>query len=459
MLMFLQIYYLGAGAALFLYALYTPRSAIRAFFMGLGLNIFPLALLPYMNMDIARLSGMPLVYLPATAVGLAIIARNGMALPRRFQPLLILICIYLIYTFCNTMLIPGFSAGNLVYWLAWPLNFLMLLATASMVSRMDRGFLDRMLNRCVLLLVAASAVGLARFASGYEPDANFIPLMNRNGTVVLIALLFPLVFHVYDTQGKSRSWLIVCAGTIALCVTLTFSRSGLMGLMAGVVLYYWRFSLMGLLKLGAAIVVLALFLSSGIAERSTERLVLTSRTVSAMLEGREVDRSVGDHNRVMLMHGAIANAKAHFWFGTGLGMENYREGLRKASPLPVTSKAHNFYLSYFTELGLVGFLLLLAILQRVYASLPPLGSRFRAFRVSFLVMALMMAMNEYILLPELWLFFGLLTGISLQAPHAASRTAVAQVRARPAAARWRPPSAAGPADRGPRPFGLRRGHG
>src|SRR5690606_13862209 len=79
---------------------------------------------------------------------------------------------------------------------------------------------------------------------------------------------------------------------------------------------------------------------------------------------------------------------------------------------PVTSKAHNFYLSYFAELGLSGFALLLAILQRVYAGLPPLSSRFRAFRVCFLVMALMMTMNEYILLPELWLFFGLMNGIA-----------------------------------------------
>ena len=202
------------------------------------------------------------------------------------------------------------------------------------------------------------------------------------------------------------------SAVVALCVALTFSRSGLVGLLAGVLLYYWRFSLMGLLKLGTAVVILALFLSSGIAERSTERLLMTGRTISAVIEGREVDRSVGDHNRVMLMNSAIATAKAHFWFGTGLGMNNYRAGMSKASTAAVTSKSHNFYLSYFAELGLVGFSLLLLILQRVYAGLAPLASTHRAFRVSFLATALMMTMNEYILLPELWLVMGLLTGLS-----------------------------------------------
>lgn len=412
MLTVLQMYYVGISGALFLYAVYTPRNAVRAFAPALALNVFPLAALPYMSMDIARLGGMPLVYLPMTAIGLAMIVRNGLRLPRRFLLLYLFVALYLVYTFSNTVLARGISASNLMYWLAWPLNFLIFIAAASIVARLEPGATDRMLHRCVQVLVAASIVGLARYAVGIETDANFIPLMNRNGTVVLIALLFPLVFHVHATQGKSRTWLLVCAGTIALCVTLTFSRSGLLGLLAGTVLYYWRFSLMGLLKFCTAVLVIALFLASGIAERTTERLLMSARTVSAMAEGREVDRSIGDHNRVILVNSAIATAKKHFWFGTGLGMENYREGLRKASLLPVTSKAHNFYLSYFTELGLIGFALLLAILQRVYAGLAPMGSPFRAFRTSFLVMALMMTMNEYILLPELWLFFGVLSGIS-----------------------------------------------
>lgn len=458
MLMTLQAYYLCASAALFLYGLSSPRHALRAFVLGIALNVFPLALQPYMNMDVARLGSMPLVYLPVTVAGVALILHNGLHFPRCHRSLYVFAVIYIVYTLCNTVLARGLTTSNVLYWLAWPMNILMLIAVASCVARMDTAFVNRMLGRLVQVLVAASVVGLARYASGFESDANFIPLMNRNGTVVLIALLFPLVFHVYDTQRKSRLWLLGCAGTIALCVAMTFSRSGLVGLMAGVVMYYWRFSLMGVVKLAAAVTVLSMFLASGVAERTTERLLLTGRTVSALVQNEDVDRSVGDRNRVMLVHGALATARSHFWFGTGLGMENYREGLSKASPLPLTSKAHNFYISYFAELGLFGFVLLLAVLQRIYASLAPLGSRNRAFRVSFLVMALMMTMNEYILLPELWMFFGMLAGISRHTAAAGARVAAsARIAAVPAVAGA--PAAGNTAVRALPRFGLGGGHG
>src|SRR5690606_21664941 len=298
MLMMLQLYYLGVSIALFAYALYTPRCALRAFVLGICANVFPLAFVHYMDMDVARLGGLPLAYLPGTAVGIALALRNGLRFPRRYLTLYVLICIYLIYTLCNTVLLRGVSLTNLVYWTAWPLNFLLFIAMAASVSRMSQDFLNRILEGLVLVLVAASLVGLARFAAGFEPDSNFMPMVNRNGTVVLIAFLFPLVFHVHATQGKSRVWLLTCAGVIGVCVLLTFSRSGLLGLLAGTILYYGRFSLMGLLKFSAAVLVIILFLSSGVAERTTERLLMTGLTITAMLEGREIDRSVGDHNRV-----------------------------------------------------------------------------------------------------------------------------------------------------------------
>ena len=420
MLMTLQLYYLGVSGALFLYALYRPSNALRAFLFGIGANVFPLAMLPYMDMDVARLGGLPLVYLPGTAVGVALVLRNGVRLPKRYLTLYVLISIYLVYTFFNTVLLRGVSATNLIYWLAWPLNFLLLIGMAATVAYLPERLLNRVLEGCVMVLVAACLVGLARFAAGIGSDANFMPLMNRNGTVVLIALLFPLIFHVHHTQAKSRLWLVGCVSIVALCVVLTYSRSGLVGLLAGAMLYYLRFSLVGLLKFSVVVLVIALFLQSGVAERSTQRLAQAGQTISAMMEGRELDRSANDRNRVVLVNSAIAAAKVHFWVGTGLGMQNYRDGLRRAGVGLVTSKSHNFYLSYFTELGIFGFALLLGILKFIHGSLPSMASRRRAFRVCFLVTALMMTMNEYILLPELWLFMGLLMGITHRQAMAAT---------------------------------------
>src|SRR5690606_17566348 len=134
MLMALQAYYLFVSGALFLYALSSPRHAVRSVVLGMAMNIFPLALQPYMNMDVARLAGMPLVYLPVTAAGLALATHNGLRFPRSHRSLYILILIYLVYTFCNTMLARGMTASNLVYWLAWPLNFLIFIGTAAVAG-------------------------------------------------------------------------------------------------------------------------------------------------------------------------------------------------------------------------------------------------------------------------------------------------------------------------------------
>src|SRR5690606_6860253 len=133
MLTVLQIYYLAAGGLLFLFALNSPRRALTAFVVAMAANIFPLALLPYMSMDIARIGGMPLVYVPVTAVGLAMVLRNGWHLPRTYTALYVWMMLYLVYTFCNTVLVRGITPDNIVYWLAWPLNFVMFIAAAATV--------------------------------------------------------------------------------------------------------------------------------------------------------------------------------------------------------------------------------------------------------------------------------------------------------------------------------------
>lgn len=437
MMMALQLYYVSVASALFLYALYRPRYAMRAFVLGIAVNVFPLALLRYIDMDVARLAGLPLVYLPGTAVGVALALRNGLYLPRRYLTLYILMGVYLVYTLVNTVLLRGISMSNLIYWFAWPLNFMLLIGMAATAAHMPERLINRILEGCVWVLVGACGVGLLRYAAGIGSDANFMPLMNRNGTVVLVALLFPLIFHVHHTQAKSRWWLMACVSVVALCVVLTFSRSGLVGLLAGTMLYYLRFSLIGLLKFAVVLVIIALFLQSGVAERSTQRLLQAGQTINAMLEGRELDHEAGDRNRVVLVQSAVKTAKVHFWMGTGLGMQNYRDGLRRAGVGLVTSKSHNFYLSYFTELGLFGFALLLSILKGIYSKLPPLGHQ-RAFRVCFLVTALMMTMNEYILLPELWLFMGLLMGIAQRQDRAAADYARTAASHAATARHWQP---------------------
>ncbi|NGM87292.1 O-antigen ligase family protein [Parapusillimonas sp. SGNA-6] len=413
MLIGLQIYYLAASTLLFLYAIYSNHNAVHAFGYGIALNIFPLMFMPYVSMNIARMAGIPLAYLPVIAAGLALAVRNRMRVPRRYGLLLGLTVLYCIYAFVTTVLIGGTTFSNFAYWLAWPLNFVVFFSAVSFFSKVDRVVANKVIKSTAMILVAGCLVGLARLASGIEADANFMPAVNRNGTVVFTVMICPLLFYIFEDERKSRTWLLFCLGAVFLALVSIYSRSGLIGLVLGVVLYFLRFTLGGLIKSMAAIMVIIVFISSGVAEKSLHRLEGTSNTINMVLRGDQLDQhTMGDYARVALLTGAIETAKEHFWFGTGLGLENYREGLRKASNYDRLSKAHNFYVSYFAELGVVGFSILLAILYLIWRSLLPLSSRYRAFRVSYIVIAVMMAMNEYILLPELWFFFGMLAGMS-----------------------------------------------
>lgn len=412
MLIGLQAYYLAASTLLFLYAVYSNHNAVHAFGYGIALNIFPLMFLPYVSMDIARIAGIPLAYLPVIAAGLALAVRNRMRVPRRYGVLLWLTVLFCLYSLVTTVLIGGMTVSNFAYWFAWPLNFVIFFSAASFFSRVDKTVANKVIKSTAIILVAGCLVGLARLAAGIETDANFMPAVNRNGTVVFTVMICPLLFYIFEEEHKSRTWLLFCIGCVLLALVFIYSRSGLIGLVLGILLYFLRFTLPGLLKSMAAMMFVVVFISSGVADKSVDRLAHISSTVNMVMQGDQLDNSMGDYNRYMLLTGAIDTAKENFWFGTGLGLDNYRASFHKASNYGRDSKAHNFYISYFVELGMVGFTLLLTILFLIWRLLHPLSSRYRAFRVSYIVIAVMMAMNEYILLPELWFFYGMLAGMS-----------------------------------------------
>lgn len=413
MLLTLQIYYLAVAVLIFLYGLYSSKNASRSFTLGVAANIFPVMLVPSQDMDIMRIVGLPLAYLPVIAAGFALAVRNYRKLPKAYTSLLILSLLFSTYAFTTTVFIGGMTVTNFAYWFAWPLNLVIFFSAASFFSRISSGTANKAIYATVFVLVAGCIVGLLRYVSGMAEDANFMPVMNRNGTVVLVAMVFPLLLYLHSERYISRTALALSIGCVALALLFTFSRSGLIGLMFGAFVYYMRMKPRGLLKTVTAASVVLVLVFTGIADSSIQRLERISVTARMIANDEQFDTSMNDYNRVMLLTGAVATAKEEFWFGTGLGLDNYRRTYHRVSNHFTDSKAHNFYLSYFAELGIFGFSMLMAMCFLIYRTLPPLPSRYRAFRVSFLATAIMMTMNEYILLPELWFFYGLLSGMSI----------------------------------------------
>lgn len=411
MLAFLQIYFLASSMALFFYALSSDKAALMAFGYGLILNIYPLFWMPNFSMDLARIAGVPLAYVPILAAGLALLLRSKPNIKQKHRGILSLALLFIIYTFMNTF-INGFSFSNFAYWFAWVLNFFIFFAAANFFSTIPLKTAQKVIKSTITILVIGAVIGIVKFFIGISDDANFMPVMNRNGTVVFIVMLLPLVFYLNTMKTISNKKAILFFGIIFTALIFTFSRSGIIGAMMGIVLYYLKLTPKNIVIVTFIFMVSAGLFFVGSNSLLVKRMAKTAVTIEKIVHSDEIIQGQSDYNRIKLMQAAIDISKQNFWFGAGLGLKNYQREFHKVSNHPRDSKAHNFYLSYFAELGLIGFIILISFFVVIFNNLAPLKSKYRTFKVTFICIAVMMTMNEYILLPEIWYFLGIMVGIS-----------------------------------------------
>lgn len=414
MILFLQVYFIISSIFLFVYASKSDNNASFSFGYGIAINIFPLVWMPYYSMDMARFFGVPLAYLPILAAGFVLIKRNNFKILKEASSLLQLSIIFIVYTFFSSLILRGFTFKNFAYWFAWILNFIIFFSSITFFAKRNILLSKKVIKSTTLILIFGCLTGILRYLSGVSIDSNFMPVVNRNGTVVIIVLFTPLLFYLFKIKALNKSKFLISIFILLVCTLLTFSRSGLIGVLLGFLLYYSRLNIKGLIAFVSVFIVLILIVYTGIFDDYLGRLFNTFDTLMALTEGEEFNNSMADYNRIQLLQSALDIIENNFLFGTGLGLENYRKAFHEVSHHFHDSKSHNFYLSYFAELGLIGFTILILFFRKIYKSLLGLNSEFRAFKISFILVAVMMTMNEYILLPELWFFFGMLAGISFK---------------------------------------------
>lgn len=369
---------------------------------------------PSFSMDLARLAGVPLAYLPIMSAGFALSAQGRLQIDNYNKGLLTLSLVFSIYTFITGLIINDFSFVNFTYWVVWPFNFLIFFAAMRLFTTASNIQSTTLLKSISFILTLGCAVGIARFVFGISGDSNFMPVVNRNGTVIFVVMVLPLLFGLHSRREISTSFFGASLSIIFVALILMTSRSGLIGALVAVSVYYIRFNIQSLLKFGLILSVMGIFLMTEIGDVAIQRMDAGLASTQKYTSGDEFDADEKDFNRVQLMTAAILVIEKNFLLGSGLGLENYRKKLREVSNYHKESKAHNFYLSYMAELGLLGLSALIIFFSLVFQKLIGLRSIYPEFRTSFIVIAVMMTMNEYILLPEIWFFFGVLVGISIR---------------------------------------------
>jgi O-antigen ligase len=161
--------------------------------------------------------------------------------------------------------------------------------------------------------------------------------------------------------------------------------------------------------------VAALVIAFSGSERLSDRMISGYGSVTNFITVQEFEVGESDYKRFVLIEAAKQIISDNFWFGTGVGLTNYRRAFSESALYTDRdSKSHNFYLSYFAELGLIGFVLILSVFFAIYCLLSAKDPRLRFSKAIFLSIAVIMFMSEYILLPEIWFLFGVLAGVVLR---------------------------------------------
>ena len=405
-----KLLYFGFSILLLFYAVFRPKAAPFIFSWSIALNIFPFIFSPHYSQVEARFLGMPLSYMPMISATFGLIILNGLKFRRQDRVWFAVMVAFLGYILITTFLLREFSATSLVYFLGWPFNLFLFLVAANYFYRLESpGVAKKVIVKLVVILLLGCLIGLFRYFTDITYDANFLPFMNRGPVAILMIIVTPLMFYLHSIKYITTQLLILSWILIFITFLYLFTRIGLFAFIFSSVLYLFSISKKG--KLIGVLILIGVFVVylSGVADVMFNRFATMPDTLSRIQAGT-MDGEAYDYRRFILVNAAIDIIKENFWLGTGVGLENYINELKRIVPNFAThyGKSHNFYLSYFAELGFIGFSMLLLLLVGVYRKV----RQVLAMKIAFVTMAIFMMVSEYILFPELWFFFGMLAGMS-----------------------------------------------
>jgi O-antigen ligase len=324
---------------------------------------------------------------------------------------LIIFLAFIFYILCNSFL-RGYSSITITYIFAWVANFWLYIASFSFYRAMGFDFFMKSIQKVFYAVIILFIIGLLKKYSGISPDVNFIPTLNRNGAAVFIVLVLPLFYALYDFGYISRKMYTFFVIITVLFLVSLASRNGMISAIFSV-FYYYRGRLFSNSYFYFSIVtgVLVVLFSDGLVDGQLARLenAFISAYNVVFLDGIEAGKN--DYQRYMLLKSSLKITHDNFLFGTGVGLFNYKLAFHESVDFFYRdSKSHNFYLSYFSELGLFGFSILIAIFYIVYKRLKVVDQYSRPFLTMFFTLAISMMMSEYILMPYIWFIFGASAG-------------------------------------------------
>ncbi len=414
---YLGIIYLVFSFFLFLYGIKSYNNSLKSYLYSIALNVFPLILSGYLGESKTRFFRIPIAYFPIIAGIMSSIVLSKFRLLKRYKTLYVLYMILISYLFLQSFVFVGVKHLDsfLEYYLMWVVNIYAMFVVSYVVVKIPYEILLSILKNLVLLIVICAFVGIFKYIIGIQYDANFMPMMNRNGTVFLVVLTIPILLLIRDLGLIKPSSFLVCLLIYILNILFIKSRMGILGFIFSYLIYYlfkYKFKLHILIP--SVIIFMGLilaFLYSPIGNYLLYKLEMTVASIRMIVTSGEISPGMSDYRRFQLLVGAVEIIKSNLLFGTGVGLGNY---LEKLNVNVIPAKAHNFYLSYLAEFGIIGFSILIIFLIVLWSFFRKIPDKnfYITFQTIFLSVIFMFTMNEYITFPLLWVIWGIGLGLS-----------------------------------------------
>lgn len=268
------------------------------------------------------------------------------------------------------------------------------------------GSLDRDLQQAVVVVGFVGWAALIRMVFFGYPDANPIILLDRNCSLFLLIGMFP--FSI-DMLIRRDSLLILFSALGMLGgIVFGFSRGAWIASAAALLIIVGQrnkaFAILRLIKAFLCLVVVVLV------------VVFTDPGSLEVLEKRALIDLGSESRRLALTKEGIRIAKERTLLGTGIGLRNYLDNSR--APVEVPARPHNWIVSYFAQLGLLGMSFLCLFFLEAARRARRHAIRHSSGGILGSLVAVMVAMlfNEYLTSPITWCFIG----VSFASGHAVS---------------------------------------
>ena len=279
--------------------------------------------------------------------------------PARLFVALILLA-FISYAFTGSL--AYLTGGPFMIYLSCLLLFFVTLALIDSPQRLRSAVLSLIAALGVASLYTLREFQANGFAAGYRPgyvvgDANFF-----SGAALLA---IPLAYYLVGAKGPrwERIFCLVCLLTTVLALIVGASRGGFYGLCLCVIYIVFN-SNRKLPALGLLLLLLPLL------------FLMPSSPIKRILSPNYSDITATE-NRKALWKAGFGLIEEHPLTGIGLG--NYKSAMATRSVLGYDTggMAHNTYIEYAAELGVLGLLLYLGILISAYRLLGRIRAKAR----------------------------------------------------------------------------------